>query len=122
MNSISAWLHNRKIDRTLDRLGAYVDPSARKALLKILIQHEDKLGAGPDQLKHTERRVREGEERIGRILAVLERLIDHGLMDEEKLSMAVAVLTTMRDSQVLLEQYYRRMSDGKRLLWGVERT
>jgi len=111
-------MHNRNIDRTLDRLGAYVDPSTSAAYLKFLIQEEDKLGAGREQLKHTERRIREGEERISRILAVLERLIDHGVMDQEKFSRAVAVLTTMRDSQVLLEQHYRRMSDGKRLLWG----
>src|SRR5262245_12636780 len=110
MDSISAWLHNRNVDRTLDRLGTYVDPSTCTALLKMLIQAEEKLGHGPDQLKRTERRVREGEARISRILAVIERLIDHGLMDQEKFSKAVAVLTTMRDSQVLLEQLYRRMS------------
>jgi len=113
MDSISAWLHNRNIDRALGRLGTYVDPSARVALLKFLVQEEEKLGMGPDQLNLTERRIREGDARINKILAVIERLIDHGLMDQEKFSKAVSVLTAMRDSQVLLVRLYRRMSEAK---------
>src|SRR5262245_54188017 len=115
MDSISAWLHNRNIDRTLDRLGTYIDPSTHSALLRVLIEEEEKLGAGPDQLKRTGRRVREGAARISRFLAVIERLIDHRLMDQEKFSKAVAVITAMRDSQVLLEELHRRMSEAKSL-------
>jgi uncharacterized protein YqgQ len=50
--------------------------------------------------------------RIDRTLAVIEGLIDHGLMDQEQFSKAFAVLTTLHDSQVLLEQLHRRMSEA----------
>jgi len=71
-------LHNRNIDRTLDRLGTYVDPRTRMTLLKFLIAEENKLGDGRSQLKRTERRIRAHEGRIERMLAVIERLRDHG--------------------------------------------
>jgi methylphosphotriester-DNA--protein-cysteine methyltransferase len=63
-------------------------------------------------LNHTARRIREGEARIDRTLAVIEGLIDHGLMDQEQFSKAFAVLTTLHDSQTLLEQLHRRMSEA----------
>jgi hypothetical protein len=113
VDSISAWLHNRNIDRTLDRLGTYVDPHTRMTLLKFLIAEENKLGDGRSHLKRTERRIRAHEGRIERMLAVIERLSDQGLMDQETLSKAVAVVTAMRDSQVLLEQLYRRLSEAE---------
>src|SRR5215469_10751580 len=89
MDATSAWLHNINIDRTLNRLGTYIDPSKRATLLKILIEEEDKLGTGPDQLERAARRVREGQARIYRTLVVIERLIDCGLMDEETFSKAL---------------------------------
>ena len=55
MDATSAWLHNINIDRTLNRLGTYIDPSKRATLLKILIEEEDKLGTGPDQLERAAR-------------------------------------------------------------------
>ena len=111
MDATSCSLHNINIDRTLDRLGTYVDPRKRATLLKFLIEEEDQLGAGPDQLERTARRVREGKARISKVLAIIEGLIDCGLMNEEMHSKALAVLTALRDSQVLLEQRYRRTSD-----------
>ena len=110
MDTFSDWLHNASIDRTLDRLGTQVDPSARFSLLRFLVAQEARLGDGPDQLNHTARRIREGEARIDRTLAVIEVLIDHGLMDQEQFSKAFAVLTTR--SQTLLEQLHRRMSEA----------
>jgi hypothetical protein len=44
-------LHNINIDRTLNRLGTYIDPRKRAALLKFLIEEEEQLGAGSDQLE-----------------------------------------------------------------------
>ena len=111
MDGTSIWLHNINIDCTLDRLGTYVDASKRTALLRFLIEEEDQLGAGPEQLEHAARRVREGKARISKVLAIIEGLIDCGLMNEEMHSKALAVLTALRDSQVLLEQRYRRTSD-----------
>jgi len=111
MDTFSNWFHNASINRTLDRLGTHVDPSARLALLKFLIAQEAKLGDGPDQLDHTARRIREGNARIDRTLAIMEGLIDHGLMDQAQFSKAWAVLSTLNDSQVLLEQLYRQMSE-----------
>jgi len=111
MDAFSNWLHNTSIDRTLDRLGTYVDPGVRLALLQHLTIQEAKLGDGPDQLNHTARRIREGRARIDRMLMIIEGLIDKGLMDQEQSSKALAVFATLHDSQVLLEQSYRRLSE-----------
>jgi hypothetical protein len=54
--------------------------------------------------------MREGRVRIGRVLAIIEKLTERGLMDGEMYSKAMAVLTALRESQVLLEQLYRRRS------------
>jgi hypothetical protein len=109
MDATSIGLHNINIDRTLVRLGTYIDPRKRATLLKFLVEEEDRLGAGRDQLEHTARRVREGEARISRTLAIIEGLIDYGLMNEETFSKALGVLSTIRESQVLLEQRYQRI-------------
>ena len=85
MDATSVWLHNINIDRTLNRLGTYVDPRKRATLLKFLIEEEDRLGAEPDELDRAARRVHEGKARINRTLAIVEGLIDSGLMDPEKI-------------------------------------
>jgi hypothetical protein len=110
MDATSSWLHNINVDRTLHRLGTHVDPRKRAALLKFLIEEEDQLGTGPDQLERTAWRVREGQARISRTLAIIEGLIDCHLMDQEMFSKSLGVLSTMRESQVLLEEWYRRVS------------
>jgi len=115
MDTFSNWFHNVRIDRTLNRLGTHVDPKARFALLQFLNAQEAKLGDGPDQLKHTTRRVREGKARIDRTLAIMEGLVGHGLMDQEQFSKAWGVLVTLHDSQILLEQLHRRMSESTAL-------
>jgi hypothetical protein len=107
MDASSSWLHNVNVDRTLRRLGTHVDPRKRAALLKFLIEEEDQLGRGPDQLERTARRVCEGRARISRTLAIVEGLIDCGLMDQEMFSKVLGVLSTMRESQVLIEERYR---------------
>ena len=109
MDMTSSWLHNINIDRTLNRLGTYVDPRKRDTLLKFLIEEEDGLGAEPDEFDRAARRVHEGKARINRTLAIIEGLIDCGLMDQERFSKAMEVLSTLRDSQVLIEQRYKRI-------------
>ena len=109
MDASSAWLHNINIDRTLTRLGTYVDPRKRATLLKFLIEEQDQLGSGPDQLNDAARRVREGKARIRRTLVIIEGLIDCGLMDQEIFARALGLLSTMRETQTLIEQRYRRM-------------
>jgi len=109
MDMTSCWLHDINIDRTLNRLGTYVDPRKRATLLRFLIEEEDQLGAGPDQLEHSARRVHEGKARIDRTLAIIEGLIDRGLMDQERFSKAMEVLNTLRESQVLIEERYKRI-------------
>jgi len=109
MDGTSIWLHNINIDCTLDRLGTYVDASKRTALLRFLIEEEDQLGTGPEQLEPAARRVREGKARISRTLAIIEGLIACSLMDQETLSRALGVLSAMRESQRLIEQRYRQM-------------
>jgi hypothetical protein len=76
-----------------------------------LVAQEAKLGDGPDKLHHTTRRIREGKARIDRTLAIMEGLIGHGLMDQEQFFKAWGVLITLHDSQILLEQLHRRMSE-----------
>ena len=110
MDATSVWPHNINIDRTLNRLGTYVDPRKRDTLLKFLIEEEDQLGAGPDHLEHSARRVHEGKARINRTLAIVEGLIDSGLMDLERFSKAMEVLSTLRDSQTLIEERHKRIS------------
>jgi hypothetical protein len=107
MDATSTWLHNINVDRTLQRLGTYVDPRKRAALFKFLIEEEDQLGSGPDQLADAARRVREGKARITRTRAIIEGLNDCGLMDQETFSRALGVLSTMRETQALIEQRYR---------------
>jgi hypothetical protein len=109
MDPLSSWLHNINVDRTLGRLGTHIDPAKRAALMKFLIEEEDRLGAGPDQLERSVRRVREGKARISRTLAIIEGLVDHDLMDEETFSKAMKVLSTISESQALIEQRYRRI-------------
>jgi hypothetical protein len=86
MDPISIWLHNSNVDHTLDRLRIYVEPSTCAELLKFLVAEEDRLGTGPEQLENTARRVRQGMERITRILNIVEGLVERGLMDQEQLS------------------------------------
>ena len=114
MDATSVWLHNINIDRTLNRLGTYVDPRKRDTLLKFLIEEEDQLGAEPDQLDRAARRAHEGKARINRTLAIVEGLIDSGLMDLERFSKAMEVLSTLRESQVLIEERYKRISTRSR--------
>ena len=82
MELFNNWLHNANIDRTLNRLGSYVDPAKRATLIRFLIKEEDQLGADQDQLECAVLRVREGKARIGRTLAIIEGLVDHNLMNE----------------------------------------
>jgi hypothetical protein len=109
MDPLSSWLHNTNVDRTLNRLGTHVDPAKRAGLMKFLIEEENQLGADQDQLERTVRRVREGKARISRTLAIIQGLVGHGLMDEETFSKAMEVLSTMNESQRLIEQWYRRI-------------
>jgi hypothetical protein len=109
MDPLSSWLHNINVDRTLDRLGTHVDPARRATLMKFLIKEEDELGAGPDQLERSARRVRQGKARISRTLAIIEGLVEYGLMGEETFSKAMEVLRTISESQALIEQRYQRM-------------
>jgi hypothetical protein len=51
--------------------------------------------------------VREGKARISRTLAIVEGLIDCHLMDQEMFSKVLGVLSTMRESQALIEEQYR---------------
>jgi hypothetical protein len=41
---------------------------------------------------------------------VIDGLIGHGLIDQERLSRALSVITNMREAQRLLEQCYEAMS------------
>jgi hypothetical protein len=107
MDPVSSWLHNINVDRTLNRLGTHIDPTKRAALMKFLLKEEDQLSAGPDQLERTVRRVREGKARISRTLAIIEGLCDHDLMDEETFSKAMEVLSTISETQALIEQRYQ---------------
>jgi hypothetical protein len=109
MDEISIWLHNSNVDRTLDRLCTYVEPSTAAELLKFLVEQEDLLGTGPEQLENTARRVREGRERITRILNIVEGLAEHDLLDQEQVSRALSVVTAMREAQRLVEQRYEMM-------------
>ncbi len=109
MDLLSSWLHNINVDRTLYRLGTHVDPAKRATLMKFLIEELDRLGAGSDQLECSARRVREGKARISRTLAIIEGLVEYDLMDEETFSKAMEVLSTISESQALIERRYRRI-------------
>ena len=112
MDTITSWLHNANIDRTLERLGAYLDPSIRLSLLNRLIEQKAELADNSTQLDHTARRIREGRVRLDRTASIIDGLIDNRLMDQETFSKAFAVFTTLHDSLVLLEQHHRLMSES----------
>ena len=65
---------------------------------------------GPEQLEHTARRVREGRRRIAKVSNVIEGMVEHGLMGQERLSKALSVVTNMREAQRLVEQRYEAMN------------
>jgi hypothetical protein len=79
MHGISAWFH-----QNLD-----VDSSMSAALLRFLVEEQDRLGTG--------------RERITRVLAIIERLMKHGLMDQETLARALSALANMPKAQLLVE-------------------
>jgi hypothetical protein len=78
MDQISIWQHKANIDRTLHKLGTYVAPSTAAELLKFLVEEQDRLGTGPEQLENAARRVRECGERIARLSSVVDGLMGHG--------------------------------------------
>jgi hypothetical protein len=53
------------------------------------------------------RLVRKGKARISRTLVIIEGLVDHGLIDDETFSKAMEVLSSMNESQDLIEKWYR---------------
>jgi hypothetical protein len=112
MDQISFSRHNSNIDRALHRLGTYVEPRTAAALLKFLVEEQHRLGTGPEQLENTARRVRECTETIARLSSVVDGLMGHGLIDQERLSRALSVLGNMREAQRLIEEHYEAMSPG----------
>ena len=110
MDQTSIWLHNFNVDRTLHSLATYVQPSTAAALLKFLVEEENRLGSGPEDVQNSTRRVREGRERIAKISNVIDGMVEHGLMDQEQLSRALSVVTNMREAQRLVEQCHEARS------------
>jgi hypothetical protein len=114
MDQITIWQHNSNIDRTLHKLGTYMEPSTAAALLKFLVEEQHRLGIGPEQLENTARRIRECRETIARISSVVDGLRGHGLIDQERLSKALSVLGNMREAQRLIEEHYEAMNPGSK--------
>jgi hypothetical protein len=110
MDQTSIWLHNFNVDRTLHRLGTYVQPTTAAGLLKFLVEEENRLGTSPEEVQNSARRVREGRERIAKISNVIDGMVEHGLMDQEQLSRALSVVTNMREAQRLVEQCHEARS------------
>ena len=77
-----------------------------------MVEEEDKVGTGTEQLENTARRLREGRERIARLSNVIEGMVEHGLMDQERISQPLSVIRNMREAQRLVEQCYEAMSLG----------
>jgi hypothetical protein len=73
MDATSAWLHNINIDRTLNRLGTYIDPSKRATLLKFLVEEEDRLGTEPDQLEPAARNALRSSSSIRTVIYVADQ-------------------------------------------------
>jgi hypothetical protein len=43
---------------------------------------------------------------------VIEGMVEHGLMDQERISLELSVIRNMREAQRLVEQRYEAMSPG----------
>jgi hypothetical protein len=112
MDQISIWQYNANIDQTLHELGTYVEPSTATELLKFLVEEQDRLGTGPEQLENTARRIRECRKTVARLSSVIDGLMGHGLIDQERLARALSVLSNMREAQRLVEERYEAMSPG----------
>jgi hypothetical protein len=56
----------------------------------------------------------DGQQRIAKISSVIEGLVELGLIDQERLSRARSVITTMRESQRLVEEHYQAVSAPRR--------
>ena len=84
MDGISAWFHE-----TLDKMRAYIDPSISMTLLRFLVEEQDRLGTG--------------SERITRVMAIIQGLMELGPMNQETLGSSPSALAHLSQAQRLVE-------------------
>jgi hypothetical protein len=84
MDGIGAWLHE-----TLYKMGAYIDPSMSATLLRFLAEEQARLGTG--------------RERITRVLAIIEGVMENGPMNQETLGGSLSALANIPEAQRLVE-------------------
>ncbi len=68
----------RNIANFIDQLGTEADPARRTVLMQLLVEEEDKLGIGLEQLDLSEAFIAKGQGLIARQEALIERLENCG--------------------------------------------
>lgn len=96
------------VERFADQLSSAADPGKRATLMRLLVEEEDKLGVGLQQLGACELWIAKGRRLIARQQALIAR-VEAGGRDphEEK-----ALLHSLMELQALFEGYRRRVMSG----------
>ncbi len=91
------------IEHFADQLGTTADPTKRATLMRLLVEEEDKLGAGLEQLGVTERRIERGHRLIAEQRALIKRMDGNG----HDTRTASELLGAMVGMQAAFEDYRR---------------
>jgi DNA-binding CsgD family transcriptional regulator len=95
--------HN--LEHFANRLGVESDPARRETMLRLIVEEEDKLGFGLEQLEIAEDRIAAGNKRIAMQRAVVARLGNGG----SDTRLAKDVLATLVKAQALFEDYRQKI-------------
>ena len=99
---------NENVDRYLGMLRRpHLTSEKRTTLQGLLVDELDNLGRDREQLELSERRVREGKERIARLRSMVSTLS----FGDQRQQRDLSVLSTMEAIQNLLEDYHCQLRD-----------
>ncbi len=98
---LAAFACARNIENFADHLSTEADPARRAVLMKLLVEEEDKLGVGLEQLDLSEAFIVKGQSLIARQEALIERLENCGREPRS----ANDVLNTLTEVHNLFKDY-----------------
>ncbi len=100
------------VEHFADQLTSEVDGAKRATLMRLLVEEEDKLGAGLEQLGIAELRIAKGRQLIARQMALVAKIAGDGHDGRE----ANDLLAMLKEVQALFEAYRRsimsRLNEG----------
>jgi hypothetical protein len=102
---VDSFIGKHNLEHFANRLGVESEPARRETLLRLMVEEEDKLGCGLEQLGIAEDRIVAGNKRVAMQRAVVARLGDGG----HDTRLASEVLTTLVKAQALFEDYRQKI-------------